>query len=205
MDAVQTILRQESWEIEPRLKELGLTLAGLIEARDIAVHEGGNATPFHAANAAGTFSYHSGTWALRDRFVGGDWTVDRSDGVEAIKNDRLKVKVAFCNVDLACTNAVPQPRTKKGAGAERAVGGGLFGDDLPQFAPREVGEWQFFYLMVDPYGAAELTRPVVKGGTFTAAIERIHLSFGGDHVGGDKLLETLDETPTDFEPQIARR
>jgi hypothetical protein len=204
MDAVETIIRREPWQVEPRLRELGLTREGLLEARDIAVHESGNATPFHAANAAGTYSYHGGTWALRDRYVGDDWTVDRSDGVEAIKNEKLKVKVAYSNVDLACNTAhMPKPRTKKGAGAERAMTGGLFGD-LPQYVPRQTAEWQFFYLMVDADGAAELTRPVVKGGNFVAAIERIYLSHGsGD--GGEKLVENPDDSPIEFEPQIARK
>lgn len=202
MDAVETIIRRQAWEIEPRLKELALTRKGLLEARDIAVNDGANATPFHAANAAGTYSYHSGTWAIRDRFAGGDWVVDRSDGVEAIRNDKLKIKVAFSNVDLACNNFhVPKPRTKKGAGAERAMGGGLF-PDLPQYAPRQTGEWQFFYLMVDESGAAELTRPVVKGGTFVAAIERIYFL---DDDEGDKLLDDAGDAPIDFEPQIARK
>lgn len=204
MDIVETIIRRQSWEIEPRLKELALTREGLLEARDIAIHESGNATPFHAANAAGTYSYHGGTWALRNRFIGGDWIVDRSDGVEAIRNEKLKVKVAFSNVDLACNAAhMPKPRTKKGAGAERAMGGGLF-PDLPRYAPRQTGEWQFFYLMVDAEGAAELTRPVVRGGTFVAAIERNYLSDGGDG-DSDKLLNNPDEAPIDFEPQIARK
>lgn len=203
MDAVETIIRRERWEIEPRLKELGLTREGLLEARDIAIHESGNATPFHAANAAGTYSYHGGTWALRNHFVGTDWTVDRSDGVEAIKDERLKVQVAFSNVDLACnTEHIPKPRTKKGAGAERAMSSGLFGD-LPHYAPRQIGDWQFFYLMVDPDGATELTRHVVKGGTFVAAIERNYLSDGSDGSGA-KLLDNPDDAPMEFEPQIAR-
>jgi len=203
MEVVRTVIRREPWEIEPRLRELGLSREGLLEARDVAIHDSGNATPFHAANAAGTFSYHGGTWALRNRFVGPDWVVDRADSVEAIKNIKLRVKVAFSNVDAACTPLVPKPRTKKGAGAERAMGPSLF-DELPQYAPRQAGDWQFFYLMVDMDGAAELTRPVVRGGTFTSAIERNYLSRGkGDDV--DKLLVNPDDSPIDFEPQIARK
>jgi hypothetical protein len=205
MDAVETIILREPWEIQPRLKELTLPKNKLIEVRDIAVHEGSNATLFHAANAAGTYSYHGGTWALRDRFVGGDWVLDRSNGVETIKNDKLKIIVAFSNVDLACVDAhMPQPRTKKGSGAERAMmGGGLFGD-LPQYAPRPKGEWQFFYLMVDVNGAVELTRPVVQGGKFTAAIERIYLSDGSDDEGSG-LLQDAPDPIVDFDPQIARK
>jgi hypothetical protein len=58
--------------------------------------------------------------------------------------------------------------------------------------------------MVDPDGAAELTRPVVSGGTFVAAIERIYLSGGGDG-HDDKLLDKPDDGPIEFEPQIARK
>lgn len=202
MDAILTTILRERWEIEPRLKELGLTRIGLLEVRDIALSESANATAFHAANAAGTYSYHGGTWGLRDRFVGADWILDRSDGVEIIKNEKLKLKVAFSNVDLACNNFhVPKPRTKKGAGAERAIGTDLFGD-LPQYAPRQLGEWRFYYLMVDQDGAAELTSPVVKGGTFVAAIERIYLSAGDD---GLKLSDEATDVAVEFEPQIARK
>jgi len=204
MDAVETVILREPWEIQPRLKELTLSKNKLLEVRDIAVHEGSNATLFHAANAAGTYSYHGGTWALRDRFVGGDWVLDRSNGVETIRNDKLKVIVAFSNVDLACVdNHIPQPRTKKGSGAERAMAGGLFGD-LPHYAPRPKGEWQFFYLMVDENGAAELTRPVVRGGKFVAAVERIYLSDGSDDEGTGMLQDAPDPV-IDFDPQIARK
>jgi hypothetical protein len=204
MDAIKTFVLREPWDVDRRLSEITLSHSGLLEVRDVAVNESANATPFHAANAAGTFSYHGGTWALRDRFAGGDWVVDRSDGVETIRNEKLKIKVAFSNVDLACNDFhIPKPRTKKGAGAERATGGGLFAD-LPQYAPKPVGDWLFYYLMVDERGAAELTRPVVKGGTFVAAIERIFLSSGVDD-DGSKLLEDTTETTIEFEPQVARK
>jgi hypothetical protein len=104
VDAIQTTILQENWEVEPRLQELGLTKEGLLHVRDVSVSESAKATAFHAANAAGTSAYHEGTWALRDQFVGGDWSIDRSDGVETIKNDKLKVRVAFSNVDIACNS-----------------------------------------------------------------------------------------------------
>jgi hypothetical protein len=187
-----------------RLSELDLTREGLLDVRAVALNEGANATPFHAANASGTFAYHAGTWALRHQFVGGDWILDRSDGVEAIRNGKLKIKIAFSNVDLACNDFhVPKPRTKKGAGAERATGSDLFGD-LPQYAPRPTGEWMFYYLMVDVRGAAELTRPVVKGGTFVAAVERIYLSNGGEGEGA-MLLDDNSDVVDNFDPQVARK
>jgi len=205
MESILTVLLKEPWDVDHRLNEMALKHSKLLEVRDVAVNESANATPHHAANAAGTFSYHGGTWSLRDQFADKDgWVVDRSDGVETIRNDERKIKLAFSNVDLACNPFhVPKPRTKKGAGAERATGGGLF-EHLPQFAPKPTGEWQFYYLMVDERGAAELTRPVVKGGTFVAAVERIFLSDGVADDGGKPLEDTSDPA-IEFEPQIARK
>jgi hypothetical protein len=130
--------------------------------------------------------------------------VDRSDGIEAIVNEKLKIRIAFCNVDLACDdNHIPKPRSEKGAGAERASGATLF-DHLPHFSPRQTGEWKLYYLMVDQNGAAELTRPVINARTFSAAIERIYLSGGGDDDPA-KMVEP-DTGPVDnFDPQVVRK
>jgi hypothetical protein len=204
MDAVQTIILREPWEITPRLQELTLSKNKLLEVRDIAVHEGSNATQFHAANAAGTFRYHHGIWALRHHFVGTIWFLDRNNGVETIRNNELKVIVGFCNVDIACVDGHrPKPRTKKGSGVELAASPGLF-DSLPEYAPRQTGEWQFFYLMVDEKGAVELSRPVIKGGRFMSMIERIYLSNGSDD-DGTGITKDVPDAVIEFDPQIARK
>lgn len=203
MDVIETKVLREPWDVDRRLKEMGLSRKGLLAARDVAMNEGANATPFHPANAAGTFAYQHGTWALRDEFVGGEWVEDRLDGVEAIRNDALKLRIAFSNVDMACDdNHSPKPRSRKGAGAERASGGDLFGD-LPRYAPSPAGDWALYYLMVDERGAAELTRPVIRAGTFGPTIERIYLSDGSDFDGG--LMLDIDEPADDFDPQVARK
>lgn len=204
MDVIETKVFRERWDGDQRLNQLDLTREGLLEARDMAMNERANATSFHPSNAPGTFSYHQGTWALRHQFVGERWVVDRSDGIEAIRNESLNLKIAFCNVDLACDdNHIPKPRSEKGAGAERASGAGLFGT-LPHYAPRPAGDSMLYYLMVDQNGAAELTRPVVGGGTFSAAIERIYLSYGGDD---DPAVRSESDTgPVDnFDPQVVRK
>jgi hypothetical protein len=204
MDVVETKVFREPWDADLRLKQLELTREGLLAARDVAMNERANATNFHPSNAPGTFSYHHGTWALRDQFVGKRWIVDRSDGIEVIRNEDLKLKIAFCNVDLACDdNRIPKPRSEKGAGAERASGATLFGD-LPHYAPRPVGDGMLYYLMIDQNGAAELTRPVVGGGTFIAAVERIYLSSGGDD--DPAILAEDDRGAADnFDPQVVRK
>jgi hypothetical protein len=203
MDFTETKIFRERWDGDHRLNQLDLSRKGLLTARDIAISERANATDFHPANAPGTFGYHHGTWALRNEFVGERWIVDRSDGIEAIWNEELRTKVAYCNVDIACNDDhVPKPRSEKGAGAERASGTPLFGR-LPQYAPRQADGAVLYYLMVDQNGAVELTRPVVSGGTFIAAVERIYLSKGDDD--GPAVLSDDTGPVTEFDPQVARK
>jgi hypothetical protein len=200
--AIETLVHRKAWDVDLRLSELKLTRKGLLIARDVAMQERSNATDFHCSNAPGTFSYHHGTWSIRDQFVDKDWSVCRLDGIEGIRNDTLKIKVAFSNVDLACKDDhIPKPRSEKGAGAERASSGSLFGY-LPQYAPDPTDDVALYYLMVDQDGAAELTRPVVSNGTFATPIERIYLSNGGE--GGAAFLGN-DDIADDFDPQVARK
>ena len=191
--------------MDRRLAELHLgPRSRLLKVVAVAISAGADATAFRPASAAGTFSYQHGTWALRDEFVGDDWLLDRPDGVEAIRNDAIKVRVVFANVDVACNDKHnPKPRSRKGAGSERVCIGNLFGS-LPEFAPRQPGGWVTYYLMVDEYGAAELTRPVIKNGTFVSYVEHIYLSDGSDL---DREPIALDDGDVvdDFDPQVVRK
>ncbi len=207
MGMVETIVRRDPWDVAARIAELQLTVDGLLNVRAMAVGAAADATPFHPANAAGTFSYHHGTFGLRKEFVGKIWRVERPDGVEAIINEGLKVRVVFANVDVACDDDLkPRPRSRKGAGAERVCMGNLFGS-LPEYAPAQPrGGWTTFYLMVDQRGAAELTQPVVKNNTFTAWIERIYLSNGDDlDLAGRRLPLDNGDVADDFDPEVVRK
>ncbi|PBB40614.1 MAG: hypothetical protein E5V89_00960 [Mesorhizobium sp.] len=204
MALVETKIYRDQWDVDLRLSQMGLSRAKLLAAVAVAMNERANATPFHPVNAAGTFAYQHGVWAIRNEFVGGMWVEDKTDGVEGIRNDTLKIKVAFSNVDLACRDDhIPKPRSTKGAGAERASNGAMLFADLPHYAPKPAEGLALYYLMVDESGAAELTRAVVKAGKFNDPIERIYLSKGGDE--GDVLLTDNDDVANDFDPQVARR
>jgi hypothetical protein len=205
MDLAKTRILREGWDVDRRLAELQLARPSLLRVRDQACGAAADATPNHPANAAGTFSYQHGTFGLREEFAGDDWVLDREDGIEAIRNDRLKTKVAFANVDVACDDAHdPKPRSRKGAGAERACSGNLLFDDLPKFAPMPKGDWMLFYLMVDQRGAAELSRTVVKNGTFATPVERIYLSKGDD-LGAAVLPLHDDDAAGGFDPEVIRK
>ena len=201
---VETRLLKDSHEVERHLTELGLTKKGLIRVGIVALGARADATPFHPANAEGTFAYQHGTWALRDEFVGEYWKTSNSDGVEAIVNITGTTKIIFANVDIACSDVQPpKPRSRKGAGAERACEGNLFGS-LPTFARNSSDKCATYYFMLDPNGAAELTRPVIKGSTFSEYVERIYLGNVGESDDGISKFDQ-DDTAVVLDPVVARK
>lgn len=206
MDWVETRVLNEPWDVDRRLAELLLDRKGLLRARDVALGEAANATPNHCANAAGTFSYQHGTWALRDQFIGSRWTVDRTGGVEAIFSKDLNIRVAFCNVNIACDDSSkPVPRSEKGAGAERLCeSNSLFGH-LPHYTRKLSDSCATFYLLVAENGACELSCPVIENGKFSSWVERIYLSDGSDFGDDRRLPLDSDDAATGFDPQIVRK
>ena len=204
MDMIEAQVWKAPWDVDRRLAELDLRRDALLNVVNIAISAGADATPYHPANAEGTFRYQNGVWSLRDQIIGEKWSVHREESVEAIRNDKLKVKVAFANVSIACDDdQMPKPRSPKGAGSERACSGNLFGE-LPRYAPRQNGEWVTYYLMVDGKGAAELTCPVISEDTFSAFIERIYLSDGKSDNPEELSVDDSDIT-NDFDPLVIRK
>lgn len=201
------ILREES-EVGNRLADLHLVKTKLLNVRTTAISAAADATPFHPANSAGTFAYHHATFALRNEFVGDEWRSARPNGVEAIKNDSIKVMVVFVNVDIACNDEhEPRARSDKGSGSERlCAGNGLF-ESLPRFVKDDQASeagWVTYSVMVAPDGAAELTRATIRNGQFHRFIERIYLSDGSDLDKEPKRLD--DDLPGDeFEPNVVRK
>ena len=173
MRHMESIVRREPWEVQPRLAELQLRSAGFVRVRNVAMTARTNVTDYHAANASGTFAYQDGVWCMRDEFVGEIWKMERPGGVEAIFNPAVNVRVAFANVDRCCdVNHDPKPISVKGAGAERLCEGNLFGS-LPTFTKQQssIGI-PLFYCMVDPDGRVELSRPTITGNSFGRCVER---------------------------------
>lgn len=205
VELIETRVVQEPGDVDRRLQELALDRPGLMRVVSAAMLEAANTTPFHCANAPGTFAYQTGTWALRNEYVGDDWIIDRREGVEGIWHRHLNVRVIFSNVDLSCNpEHEPKPRSKKGAGSERACEGNLFGE-LPRYAPRPAGGGATFYLMMDESGLVELTRPVVTGGTFSAYIERLFLRDENNDGLTERLPLDDRDAVIDFDPEILRK
>jgi hypothetical protein len=204
MKYVEAKIYRDLREVDARLDELQLDRPKLLRVRTKALAMAANANPYFPLNSPGTLAYHFGTAGLREEFHGPIWRIDRPNGVECIRNESLKLQVAFANVDYACDEELkPRPRSHKGTGAER-LGGGLF-QNLPEYAPAQADGWKFYYLMVDERGATELTRPVIGRGTFTAWPERIYLSDGEDFELEPTIGLDEGDVADEFDPQVIRK
>lgn len=206
MAVTQTRVLTDPVDSDRRLAEMQLDRPKFLNVRATAVAAAADATPFHAANAAGTFSYHYGTFALRLEFVGKVWRQVRPNGVEAIENEALKIRVVFANVDLACDiNRLPKPRSERGAGAQRLTQDNLF-ENLPTYANAAANKdgWMVYFLMVDEKGAVELTCAAIARGLFVDPVERIFLSDGSD-LDREPNIASDDKAVTDFDPQVIRK
>ncbi len=205
----QSIITEEK-EVQNRLDALDLSTSDLSEIRDIAIGSAAEATDFHPTNSPGLLSYIHGTWALRDKYVGENWARYSQRGIEGIYNTKHNLLIVFQNVDLACDKKrKPKPRSNKGTGSERAFAGNaptLPFEDLPIQLKDEPLEQSpvAYYLMVDNNGCAELTRPIIKNGTFIDYIERIFLP---DSTDVDITSEPTSEADdfVDMDPVVKRK
>ena len=202
MVLAMTRMSRERWDVDRRIAQLGPHREGLLDAVRRAVAAAAEATEFHPANAAGTLAYMTGTWALRNAFVGKDWMLDRCGGVESIRKG--EARIVYTNVDVACDEAqAPKPLSHKGAGSKDICSGNLLFPPaaLPMVVPPHDANQATWFLMVDREGRAELSQPVIENGGFGAFVERLWLN-----------TQPMDEAPalddadaTDFDPPVARK
>lgn len=201
MESIRPATISDPDEGDARLSELELERNRLIAAGHHALAARTSASQLHPANAAGYFSYADGVKGLRAENMGDNWQFFRSEGVEGICNEELKLRVLFANVLEACGKVGPQARSRKGAGSERVACGDMFdaaGVDLPVSVVKFHGDYKTYHLMVDQNGAMELSLPIVKGGNFLRCVERIFLLDGNDLDGIDfGVDEPSDESDLD--------
>jgi len=181
---VETEIVDDPAAVAAALKDIGLSVAGVLAVRDIALARFRDVGPFMPANAAGTMAYHHGVEAMRMQFVGDHYRMDRTGGIESIISQDGKRKVVFQNVDVASSKTMePSPRSEKGSGLEQACTLNLFealGVKLPRQVRQDNGVSAVFFIMVDDRGAVEVSRPVLKDGGFAGLVQRILVSDGTD-------------------------
>lgn len=209
-DHIEETIIDDPEEVRLFLEGNDLSVDGVLFVRDAAHIHMVDTSPLMALNAPGTLAYHYGLLETRVQFLGKGWEISRKGGIEAIFNADKKIKLAYQNVDLACMRATsPNPRTKKGSGAERECEANLFEYfDVP--APKLVQLPQdivpVFCIMVDERGAVEVSRPVIEDEKFTGFIVRAFVSDGTD-LGEQEVTPSgdLSAPADDFEVPVIRR
>ena len=108
----------EDFEVIPRLEQLGLAKAALLDVVRAAVGGRRNSTGFHPLSAGGLLSWIEGTAHLRRVFVPQGWEICRRDNIESIFSPEIGIKVVFQNAERAGDPLHdPIATSKKGAGS----------------------------------------------------------------------------------------
>ena len=194
-------------DVDAFLQSNNLTRSGVLAIRDAAYGQFIDCSPLMAKNAPGTLAYHFGVLELRVQFLGDCWETISDGGIEGIISPDKSIKIVFQNVDLACQLKNPQPRSEKGAEAERGCQHNLFefyGVAAPEKVRVPKAGTVVIAIMVDERGAVEVSRPVIEDKKFSGFVVRAFVSDGDDFEG----LATgvgLPSPAEDFDVPVRRR
>lgn len=202
------VLAEEN-EVVPRLEQLGLSKAILLEVVRAAVGARRNATPFHPITTAGFNAWSEGTAHLRRILVSRGWRMGDKDNIASVYNAETDTKVIFQNAERA-GDVLNDPiaSSRKGAGAARAVERAQY-DLFPETRKKEIEEartklWCLFVMADGDDVRAELSRPIaINEEQYDEFHERIVLVQHGEWHGLD--LSDDNEPPLDFDVTVSRK
>lgn len=202
------VLAEEN-EVAPRLEQLGLSKAILLEVIRAAVGARRNATPFHPITTAGFNAWSEGTAHLRRILVSQGWRMGDKDNIASVYNAETDTKIIFQNAERAgdLLND-PIANSRKGAGAARAVERAQY-DLFPETQIKEIEEartklWCLFVMAEGDDVRAELSRPIaINEEQYDEFHERIVLVQHGEWQGLD--LSDDNELPLDFDVTVSRK
>jgi hypothetical protein len=129
------VVINEGFQVHQELAALGLTenIVTTIARKSAAARA--EALEIDPSSTAGTLAYINGVRAIRLELLPLGWRLSRTGNVEATINDELGIQICFQNVDLACTDRIPQAISGKGAGSRKLIQDGqveLFERDAPE-------------------------------------------------------------------------
>lgn len=208
-----TVLAEE-FETAPRLAQLGMTTADLLDIVRVAVGARRNAVAFHPASAPGLLSWLEGTAQLRRVFLAKEgWELSRRDNIESVYNPQLGIKIIFQNAERAGDPIFePMAANRKGAASARAVDLGqieLFPEHRVEkeqtVAELNANVWILFVEAQGQNVRAEFSRPkAISDEQYAGFHERILLVQGGEWDTPDPLSDD-GEPPADYEVTVSRK
>jgi hypothetical protein len=177
--AFSTSVIEALHDVEQRLADWGLTREQFIAIATVAKAWADDVSPLMPQNAPGTLAYIFGVQELRRQLSDNDWRVDRTNGIEAVINRTLGIRIGFHNVDRSCDPIFPpHPRSAKGSASESLCGPNLFQhfgvEPGPLTGVRDDGVTTY-YVMVGEDGSVELSNPVIMNGAYRHFNERIFI------------------------------
>ncbi|MEQ8357664.1 MAG: hypothetical protein RH942_19165 [Kiloniellaceae bacterium] len=208
----------EEDEVEAWLSQVRLPKDELQDILDRAAGEWASVNP---NDPAGTYGIEMRRWStrfLRESSVLLDlgWVACRHSQVEGIRNDSLRMKIAFMNTDArtGMISKMPHSVAEKGPISEKLIkqNSDVFQPWLIEPVPIEVDPiltYDFWYLcghVSHKYIAAELSRPIGMTNSIVDNFsERVILWQPGDKDG----VRVPDPVPEDFaeieKPTVVRR
>jgi len=208
----------EDYEVEAWLTEFRLPKEELLDILDRAAGERANVNP---NDPAGTAGYEMRRWCTR--FIRESstlkelgWVVCRHSQVEGVRNDDLKMKIAFMNTDARTGIISKQPHSvaDKGPVSEQLIKrnkeslqGSLI--DLGSAEIDPILEYDFWYLcchVSERHITSELSRPIGMTNSIVDDFsQRVILWQPGDKDG----IRIPDPVPEDFaeieKPTVVRK
>jgi len=214
---MQAKIRVENWDVESRLRQLGLSRKELIDVVKASVAQHAFCSDNDPPNARGFESWRWGVRKLREIYRAKDeWDKDDTRGFSTIVNRKLKVRVAVMNSDggAGTLDAVPQNRSRKGAASEEVsiinqqleLGGSDWApvpDENQGFEDYET--WHLCIYIAGDVVRAELSRlHGFEAGYFTDCFEKIILLAPGDWEKQD-FRDGSDDLGPDFAVEVTRK
>lgn len=179
MPVFKTVIINSEVEVERRLADLSLTVEQIRAVGQVARSRHDDASPLMPMNAPGSLAYIYGVEEMRHQIINEDWKPDRKLGVEAVVNSTLGLRIAYQNVDKACSLYLkPHPRSAKGTGSENLCGPSLFehaGVDAGPLTNIRSDGLATYYIMVAEDGGIEFSCPIIGNKTFVDFHERIFI------------------------------
>lgn len=213
-----SIVYEEPYERDKRLRELGLSRDALIKVVEACVIGRGETTDNDPKSAGGYFAYSFGTRRMRELHRGKDgWEKGQVDGIETIDHHGRKIRVGVVNTDAGTAMRLQSPRNRtcKGPASEKVTDLNnqmemMFVDHLgrPLGSTESVSDYTMWYLCVFDSGStvrAELSLPVIfRSGYFVKFAERIFI-VGPDEWDEIEHVDPREDAEPDFEIEIRRK
>ena len=205
------------FDVVPHLTKLRLPKTVLLDVLDRAAGERANV---NANDPSGTHGLEMRRWSTRflrenDELSEYGWVACSHNQVEGIRNDELRVKVAFMNTDAATgmLSKVPQSVADKGPVSEIMIKGNHNRDQGRLFDTPEVVDpimsYDFWYLCANVSArhiTAELSRPVgLKNNIVNDFSMRLILWQPGEKDGIGHPGPVLEEFAEVEKPTISRK